>query len=117
MIEETPMDRLGFAEVHVKSTKNAAFMVRDGDMKLIFHVGAPSQLFDLGNDPQETNDLAQNPAYKETLEELQRELRRIVDPDAANVRAKTDQLAHALKHGGPQAIRSEQNIVASPPPV
>ena len=74
-------------------------------------------MFDLGNDPQETNDLAQNPAYKETLEELQRELRRIVDPDAANVRAKTDQLAHALKHGGPQAIRSEQNIVASPPPV
>ena len=117
MIEDTPMDRIGFAEVHVKSTKNAAFMVRDGDMKLIYHVGAPSQLFDLGKDPQETNDLAANPAYNDTLEKLQRELRRIVDPDAANVRAKADQLAHAFKHGGPQAIRGGQNIVASPPPV
>ena len=92
-------------------------MVRDGDMKLIYHVGAPSQLFDLGGDPLETNDLAQNPDYGETLARLQSELRRIVDPDTVNVRAKTDQLAHALKHGGPQAIRSEQNIVASPPPV
>jgi choline-sulfatase len=116
MIEDTPMDRLGFAEVHVKSTKNAAFMVRDGDMKLTFHVGAPSQLFDLGKDPLETNDLVDDQSYAETLLRLQQELRRIVDPDATNVRAKTDQLAHALKHGGPKAIRSEQNIVASPPP-
>ena len=116
MIEDTPMDRLGFAEVHVKSTKNAAFMVRDGDMKLTFHVGAPSRLFDLGKDPLETNDLVDDQSYAETLLRLQQELRRIVDPDATNVRAKTDQLAHALKHGGPKAIRSEQNIVASPPP-
>ena len=50
--------RIGFSEVHVKSTKNAAYMIRDADMKLIYHVDAPKQLFDLRADPMETQDLA-----------------------------------------------------------
>lgn len=109
--------RLGFAEVHVKSTKNAAYMVRDGNMKLIYHVGAPLQLFDLLVDPVEAHDLASDPTYAGLIERLEQELRKVLDPEATNARAKADQLAHAERHGGIDAIRNQQNITMTPPPV
>jgi len=108
--------RPGFSEVHVKSTKNAAYMVRDANMKLIYHVDAPNQLFDLGVDPMETQDLADDPAYAELIARLEMELRKIVDPEVTNARAKADQLAMAENHGGSEAILNMQNITMTPPP-
>jgi choline-sulfatase len=109
--------RLGFAEAHVKSTKNAAYMVRDGNMKLIFHVGAATQLFDLRTDPVEAHDLASDPTYTAVIQRLEQELRKIVDPEATNTRAKAEQFAHVQRHGGIDAIRNQQNITMTPPPV
>jgi choline-sulfatase len=117
MIDGEIIERLGFAEVHVKSTKSAAFMLRDGDLKLIYHVDAPSQLFDLGRDPLEMNDLGLCKEHQATREAMEKKLRRIVDPEAVDAHAKSDQLQHTLKYGGEAIIRNEQNIVASPPPV
>ncbi len=108
--------RIGFSEVHVKSTKNAAYMIRDADMKLIYHVDAPKQLFDLRADPMETQDLANDPNYADLIIRLEVELRKIVDPEAVNVRAKAEQLKRAKSHGGPKAILKMQNITMSPPP-
>ena len=117
LIDGVRKPRLGFAEVHVKSTKDAAYMLRDGNMKLIYHVNAPSQLYDLNEDPVETNDLANDPAYADILDRLERELRKIVDPEATDARAKAAQLAHAERNGGVDAIRNQQNITMTPPPV
>ena len=108
--------RIGFSEVHVKSTKNAAYMIRDDNMKLIYHVDAPKQLFDLQTDPMETQDLADDPAYAEMIIRLEIELRKIIDPEAINANAKADQLTRAKNHGGPEAILKMQNITMSPPP-
>ena len=38
-------------------------MIRDGRYKYIYHHGLPGQLFDLGNDPDETRDLADDPGH------------------------------------------------------
>lgn len=108
--------RIGFAEVHVKSTKNAAYMLRDKNMKLIYHVDAPPQLFDLGSDPNEETDLVNNSAYAQTIERLEHELRRIVDPEAVNAKAKADQCTHAERNGGISVIQNQQNITMTPPP-
>jgi hypothetical protein len=33
-----------FAEYHAQASKAGQFMLRDGDLKLIYHVGMPQQL-------------------------------------------------------------------------
>ena len=91
-------------------------MIRDANMKLIYHVDAPKQLFDLQTDPMETQDLANDPAYAEMIIRLEIELRKIIDPEAINANAKADQLTRAKNHGGPEAILKMQNITMSPPP-
>ncbi len=45
-------------------------MVRQGDWKLNYYWGHRPQLFNLRDDPDETNDLATDPAYAETVEGL-----------------------------------------------
>ena len=47
-----------FAEYHAAGSRRGAFMLRDGPHKLIYHVDAPRQLFDLAADPDESRDLA-----------------------------------------------------------
>ena len=42
-----------FAEYHAAGSRRGAFMLRDGPHKLIYHVDAPRQLFDLAADPDE----------------------------------------------------------------
>ena len=45
-------------------------MVREGDWKLVYYHGMPSQLFNLKDDPDELNDLVSNPDYADTAEHL-----------------------------------------------
>ena len=92
-------------------------MLRDGNMKLIYHVNSPSQMYDLNADPLETNDLVNDPAYSDTLGRLERELKKIIDPEAVDACAKTAQLTHAERNGGVDSIRNLQNITMTPPPV
>jgi choline-sulfatase len=91
-------------------------MVRDGHMKLIYHVNMPSQLFDLATDPEETIDLSQDSAQGEGLARLEDLLRAICDPEAVDSRAKVDQRAKMDHWGGPEAIKAEGMLVYTPPP-
>lgn len=45
-------------------------MVRDGRYKYIYHHDLPGQLFDLTDDPAETTDLADNPAFRAIAAQL-----------------------------------------------
>ena len=54
-------DRRVFAEYHAVASRNAYYMLRDRRYKYVYHVDAPPQLFDLTTDPDELNDLAENP--------------------------------------------------------
>jgi choline-sulfatase len=105
-----------FAEYHAQGSRAGAFVVREGDLKLIYHVGMPAQLFDLARDPDETRDLVADGSGLQAAQRLEARLRTICDPEAADARAKTDQRAAADAWGGADKLRGESQILFTPPP-
>lgn len=106
--------RTGFAEYHAQGSKAAAFMLRDGAMKLIYHVGMPAQLFNLQRDPHELHDLAGvEPVIAQALE---KKLRIICDPEAVDARAKADQRQWVEFWGGREKVAGTSQILFTPPP-
>ena len=65
-----------------------AFMIRKGRFKYVYYAGMPPQLFDLDADPQEARDLAGEPGWQGLVADCERDLRRVVDPEAADALAK-----------------------------
>ncbi|HEV2066368.1 MAG TPA: sulfatase-like hydrolase/transferase [Thermomicrobiales bacterium] len=77
-------DRTIFAEYHGHGTRSGSFMIRKGPWKLLYHLAAPHQLFDLDRDPDELdNRYESEPAVVQLLES---ELRQICDPEQEEVR-------------------------------
>lgn len=100
-------DRTVFGEYHAIFAPVGMFMVRNAQYKYVYYAdGFPPQLFDMALDPLETHDLADDPAYAETLAACGRELRAICDPDAVDARAKADQKARLDANGGPEAVKA-----------
>ena len=109
-------ERLAFAEYHAYASLRGSFMIREGNMKLIYHVGMPLQLFDLGNDRHELFNLASEPAYQKTRARLLTRLREIVDPEAVDHRAKADQRDMVEKYGGNALVKKMGGFRRSTPP-
>ena len=107
---EAMPQRTIFSEYHAAGSPTGVFMIRGDRCKYVHYVGLPPQLFDLNADPQESRDLAADPQYAPVLAECERELRRIVDPEAADAAAKAHQGAMIMAHGGLEAV-----IAAGPP--
>ena len=95
---------------------NGSFMLREGDLKLIYHVDMPPQLFDLAHDPDEIEDLAGRAEMAETVARLQGQLRLICNPEEVDQQAKADQVAKMEYWGGKEAVLAEKGLVISPPP-
>jgi choline-sulfatase len=108
--------RLGFAEYHAQGSKAGAFTVRDGNMKLIYYVGMPAQLFDLASDPDECRDLAADDRHAATVARLETRLRAILDPEAVDSRAKADQRAMIEHWGGVDKVKEATPVLFTPPP-
>ena len=106
--------RVGFAEYHAQASKAAAYVLRDGDMKLIYHVGMPAQLFDLARDPDELKDIAV--VQPVTVSVLEQKLRAICDPEATDARAKADQRKWVEFWGGRDKVAGSSQILFTPPP-
>jgi choline-sulfatase len=68
-------DRLVFSEYHAAGAVRGAFMLRKGRYKLIHYVGFEDELFDLEDDPEETRNLAGDPACQRVLAEMAAALR------------------------------------------
>lgn len=109
-------DRAVFSEYHAIGAVSGAFMLRKGDFKLIEYVGFEPELFNLSEDPEETVNLAQDPAYAADLAFMKRELRRICDPDAINAQAFADQDAMIEAYGGKDVAATMGAPSATPPP-
>lgn len=78
-------ERAVFAEYHGSGVRSGAFMIRKGPWKLIYNMAAPHQLYNLHEDPEERVNLwSREP---EVARELERELRKICNPEEVNARA------------------------------
>jgi choline-sulfatase len=108
--------RTVFSEYHAAGAATGAFMIRKGRFKYVYYAGLPPQLFDLDSDPQEARDLAREPGYQGLVEDCERGLRRVVDPDAADALAKADQRARIAAFGGREAILQRGSFGYSPTP-
>jgi choline-sulfatase len=105
-----------FSEYHSGGSRHGSFMVRDGDWKLIYHVNAINQLFNLKDDPDEAYDFIEAGEGAEKEAELESKLRTIVDPEAVDSQAKADQVARLHEHGGADAVANKGYFTHTPPP-
>ena len=99
-------DRVVFSEYHDGGSITGTFMIRTGRWKYVYHVGYAPQLFDLETDPLEKKDLGTDPAHGDVCRRCEAQLREIVDPEAANDMAFSDQRRKIEELGGAEAIKS-----------
>lgn len=109
-------DRSGFAEYHANFSQSGIFMLREGPLKYVYHVGMPAQLFNLDTDPNELCDLAGKPDMSGAISAMEQRLRAICDPEAVDQRAKADQRRLGDSFGGIAALAAAPSITFSPPP-
>ena len=108
--------RVVFSEYHGMGSKTAAYMLRKGRHKLVHYADYEPQLFDLGSDPEELNDLSRKSDAKPILDDLEAELRRICDPEEVSQRAKRDQQRLLAEVGGKDFVIKRGDLGFSPPP-
>lgn len=78
--------RVVFSEYHGHGARGSSYLVRQGDWKYLWYAGAPEQLFNLREDPEELQNQAESmPAQREALLAL---LRAHCDPEAEHRRAE-----------------------------
>ncbi len=108
--------RTAFAEYHAMGSRNSGFALRDGPLKLIYHVDMPNQLFDLAADPMEEIDLLADTGDHPAAADMEHKLRTIVAPEQTDARSKADQRSHMEKFGGIDAVRRAGVFSVSPVP-
>ncbi len=108
--------RTVFSEYHAAGAVTGAYMIRKGKWKYIYYVDMVPQLFDLEADPTEKTDLGEDPAFASVRDELEAELRRIVDPEAASALAFEDQAAVLAHYGGAAEVLKRSDFGYSPAP-
>lgn len=109
-------ERCVFSEYHAAGAVTGAFMLRQGDWKLIHYQGLRPQLFNLADDPDELHDCADRPEHAAVLESLTRELQARADTAAIDARAKADQRNLIEAHGGREAVVARGGFGATPAP-
>ena len=98
-------DRFILSEYHDGGSPTGFYMIRQGDWKYVYYAGGyPAQLFNLADDPQELNDLANSAEYSGQRAHLHACLSEILDPEAVNAGAFADQARVIEAHGGKEKI-------------
>jgi choline-sulfatase len=94
--------RTVFSEYHAFGAPTASYMLRNGRYKYNYYVGYEPELFDLAKDSGEERNLAPLPAHRAMVVAFEQQLRAIVDPEAVDARAKSDQMKLVARFGGPE---------------
>ena len=105
-----------FSEYHAVASKGALYMIRRGRYKYVHYIGYPPQLFDLETDPDELRDLIPGGDRQEVADALEQELRALLDLEAVDARAKSDQHALVQKYGGRESVMRRGSFTNSPVP-
>jgi len=109
-------DRLVLGQYHAFASPSGGYMLRKGRYKYHYYVGYRPELYDLENDPEETVDLASDPDHEGVLAEMEALLRKRLDPEEVDRRAKADQDSLIERHGGPEKALSVGAPGATPVP-
>lgn len=109
-------DREILCQYHAQGSPSGAFALRRGRFKFTYYVDYLPELFDVEADPDETRNLARDPAYAATLREMEAALRRILDPEEVDRRAKASQRAIIEKYGGRAKVLARGSYEGTPPP-
>jgi choline-sulfatase len=96
-------ERIAFSEYHAVGAPTGAFMLARGRYKYHYYVGYRPELFDIATDPEETSNLAEEPTCRDVVAEFEAELRKMLDPETVDCRAKDAQNALIARHGGRDA--------------
>ena len=91
-------------------------MLRHDRYKYCHYVHAPPQLFDLAADPEELVDLAGDARHAATLRECEAHLRRVLDPEEVDARAKKRQAQLLAEYGGREAALARGDLGFTPAP-
>ena len=116
LAEGAEPDRTVLSEYHAMGSSGAIFMLRDRRYKYIHFAAYPPMLFDLDKDPEELNDLADDPTYAEIRADFEARLRARLDPEAVDRRCKARQGQQIAANGGREAVIARGDLGYSPPP-
>ena len=114
--QEDDQERTVFSEYHALGTEHGTYMLRRSRYKYNYYVGAPPQLFDLAEDPNELNDLSGIPEHQGLLRDCERELHALLDPEAVDEQAHASQRATIAAAGGAAAVIQRGAFDHSPTP-
>ena len=113
-------DRTIFSEYHDGGSTTGTFMVRWQQWKYVHYVGYPPQLFNMVTDPKELHDLAADANNTtnvlKALQEGERRLREICDPDAVNEACFANQKQRVEQLGGEEACLNAYSFSHTPTP-
>ena len=102
--KEDDLDRTIFSEYHDGGSTTGTFMVRWDCWKFVYYVGHSPQLFDLETDPHELINLAvdglDKPMVRAAVQEGEKRLRAICDPENVNAQCFADQKRRIEELGG-----------------
>jgi len=79
-----------FSEFHGNFFRHDWYMLVRGNHKYVYYVDERPSLFDVERDPMEITDLAGDPSCRAVLDDFERILRGILDPEEVAFRAKRD---------------------------
>lgn len=108
--------RTVLSEYHGMGSSTGAYMVRMGQYKYVHYASYEPQLFDLARDPEETEDLARDPAMAQVLRQCRDKLFALLDPVEVDRRAKARQADLLAANGGRQAVIARGDLGFTPAP-
>ncbi len=109
-------DRTVLSEYHGMGSTTGAFAVWVGDYKYVHYAKYRPQLFNLALDPEELDDLAEDPAHAAALETCRRKLYQLCDPAEVDARAKRRQAELLALNGGRDAVIQRGDLGFTPAP-
>lgn len=109
-------ERSVISEYHAVGSCNAWYLLRKGPYKLIYYLDSPYQLFDVVNDPMESDNLALNSEHAALLQSMEEELRTHLDPEETDRIAKESQAALIARFGGREKVLAQGTFINSPAP-
>ena len=107
-------DRCVLSEYHGAGSYGGAFMLRMGDYKYIYYVGHQPEVFDIKSDPNELQNLANDPSFKSLVDMLDNALRSIINPESVDEAARSDQKKMLKDVGGIDFVLNRGNYAGTP---